>query len=209
MNNKYSDEVIRKVVDQYNNGQPAALLCAEYGVPRSTIYSWLQRHKKLKSSTNTDTSFYDYHNLQRKYNKLEEKLEIIKASECSLIAPLREKLEALEKLYGQYSVHALCDALDVSRGTFYNHIFRRKKVTWYDLRREDIKEQIKIVFDESKQRFGSKKICAILAERGVKTSAAYVTELMREMGLQSIGRHSKRDYKKHAGLTKRQNILQQ
>lgn len=29
------------------------------------------------------------------------------------------------------------------------------------------------------------------------------------MGLQSIGRHSKRDYKKQAGLTKRQNRLQQ
>jgi transposase InsO family protein len=99
--------------------------------------------------------------------------------------------------------------LDVSRGTFYNHIFRKKKVTQYDIRREEIREQVKIVFDESKQCFGSKKICAVLAERDVKTSASYVAELMREMGLQSIGRHSKRDYKKQAGLTKRQNRLQQ
>lgn len=56
-------------------------------------------------------------------------------------------------------------------------------------------------FDASKQRFGSKKIYAILAERGIKTSAGYVAELMRERGLQSIGRYLKRDYKKQAGWT--------
>jgi len=39
---------------------------------------------------------------------------------------LMGKLMALEKLYGQFSVHALCEALDVSRGKFYNHIFRRR-----------------------------------------------------------------------------------
>jgi len=49
----------------------------------------------------------------------------------------------------------------------------------------------------------------ILAENGTNTSPNYVAELMREMGLESIGRHSKREYKKTASLTKRQNTLQQ
>lgn len=208
MNNKYSEDVVIGVVKQYTNGQAIALLCAEYGIPRSTIYFWIKQHRKLKSSNNTEVSYQDYYNLKRRYDKLEEKLEVIKAAGCSLSAPLKEKLQALEKLYGQYSVHVLCEALEVSRGTFYNHIFRRKKTTWYDLRREHIKEQVKLIFDESKQRFGSKKISAVLAEHGVKTSAAYVVEVMREMGLQSIGRHSKRDHKKQAGLAKRQNRLQ-
>lgn len=35
------------------------------------------------------------------------------------------------------------------RGTFYNHIFRRKEVTAYDKRRAEMKEHIKTVFDES------------------------------------------------------------
>lgn len=72
-------------------------------------------------------------------------MKVIKAAECSLSAPLQEKLDALEKLYGQYSVHVLCKALEVSRGTFYKHIFRKKKVAEYDLHREEIREQIKIV----------------------------------------------------------------
>ena len=139
--------------------------------------------------------------MKRRFDKLEEKLDVIKIAGCGLSAPLQEKLEVLKKLYehGHYNVYVLCEALDVSRGTFYNHIFR-KKITEYDIRREEIREQVKSVFDENKQRLGSKKICAVLAERGIRTSNGYVTELMREMGLQSIGRHSKRDYRKQAGL---------
>lgn len=39
----------------------------------------------------------------------------------------KEKLQELAQLYGQYSVHVLCDALKVSRGTLYNHVLRNKK----------------------------------------------------------------------------------
>ena len=209
MKQKYSPKSISHIVSQYNSGQSVALLSVEHDIPRSTIYFWIKRYQKLKSTTGADISYQDYHNLKRKLNKLEEKLKVIKASECSLSAPLQEKLKALEGLYGQYSVHVLCEALDVSRGTFYNHIFRRKKVTYYDIRREEIREQVKLIFDESKQRFGAKKIYAVLAERGVKTSASYVAGLMQEMGLQSIVVNSKKDYKKKTGLSRRQNLLQQ
>ena len=68
---------------------------------------------------------------------------------------------------------------------------------------------MKDVFDEYKQRIGAKKICAILAERGVRTSSGYVSGLMQEMGLQSIGRHSKKEYFKQLALHKRSNKLRQ
>lgn len=209
MNKKYSKEIITATIEQYHGGQSVAILCTEYSVPRSTIYSWIKQYRKLKSSSNVKISFRDYYDLKRKYDRLKERLEIIKAAECSLSAPLKEKLEALERLYGQYNVHVLCEALDISRGTFYNHIFRRKKTAWYEIRREELREQVKTVFDESKQRFGAKRIRAILSEQGIKISVEYVSELMREMGLQSIGRNSKSEYKKQVSLTKRQNRLQQ
>ena len=209
MTKNYSDELIKGIVEQYFNGQAVALLSAEHGIPRSTIYHWIKKHRNLKSSNNAEISYQDYHNLKRRFDKLEEKLMVIKAANCNLSSPLQEKLTALEKLYGQFSVRTLCEALDVSRGTFYNHVFRRKQITQYDIRREEIREQVKTIFDESQQRFGSKKICAVLAERNIKTSSGYVSDLMREMDLQSIGRRSKREYKKQAVRTRRQNILQQ
>ena len=197
-----------QIVAQHIAGKPVAFLCNEHAIPRSTLYYWIHKHHPLHSP-NTTVSYQDYHNLKRRTEKLEILLEIIKISGCSLSAPVKDKLEALEKLHGQYSVHALCDALDVSRGTFYNHIFRRKDVTVYDKRREEIRTQVEFVFNEYKQRFGSRKICAILTERGIKTSAKYVAELMREMGLQCVGRNAKREYKKQMGHRGRPNVLNQ
>lgn len=56
-------------------------------------------------------------------------MEIIRQSGYLSSVPLQSKLETLEELYHQpdnpFSVHELCDALDVARGTFYNHIFRK------------------------------------------------------------------------------------
>jgi len=209
MNTKYDTALVERVIEEYHNGQSVALLCAEYEIPRSTVYFWIKQQQKLKSESDVELSYRDYYDLKRKHDKLEEMLDIIKAAGCGLSASLQVKLKALEKLYGQYSVHVLCEALDVARGTFYNHIFRRKKITWYDIRREELREQVREAFDESQQRFGSKRIHAVLAERGIKTSPGYVAELMREMELHSISRHSKREYRKQAGLTNRQNKLQQ
>lgn len=146
--------------------------------------------------------------MKQKLQKLEQKLEILQKVNCTASAPLQEKLQELAKLYGQYSVHALCEALCVSRGTFYNHIFRRKDVTAYDKRREEMKEHIQKAFDESRQRFGANKIAVVLAEQGIHTSPKYVAELMREMGLQSVSIYSKRDYQKSVRMEKRQNVLQ-
>ena len=95
----------------------------------------------------------------------------------------------------------------MSRGTFYNHIFRRKDDTAYDKRRAEMKEHIQEAFDESRQRFGANKIAVVLAERGIRTSPQYVAELMREMELQSVSVYSKRDYQKSERLAKKQNIL--
>lgn len=146
--------------------------------------------------------------MKQKIRKLEQKVEILQKVNCTAFAPLQEKLQELSKLYGQYSVHALCEALCVSRGTFYNHIFRRKEVTAYDKRRAEMKDPIKAAFDESQQRFGANKIAAVLSAQGIPTSPKYVRDLMQEMGLQSITRYSKRDYQKGKLLAKKQNLLQ-
>ena len=209
MQNKFDQEQKKAIVAQYADGASVASLCAQHHIARSTLYFWINQFHPLKSSTDITACYREYFDLKRQVEKLETRLAIIRAVGCGMAAPLKEKLEALEKLYGQYSVHALCDALDVSRGTFYNHIFRRKDVTFYDKRREEIRKQVEDVFNENKQRLGAKKICAILADSGIRTSQKYVTELMREMGLQCIGRNAKREYKRQEKRKSKENFLQQ
>ncbi len=51
---------------------------------------------------------------------MREVLQIIKPS---AYANNRELMTKAAKLRDKYSTHAICDALQIDRGTFYNHIF--------------------------------------------------------------------------------------
>ena len=112
-------------------------------------------------------------------------------------SPLSVKLRELEKLYGEYPVHTLCDALGVSRGTFYNHIKRNKRDdTYYTHRRESIKKEILVIDEETGHLLGAAKISALLKEKDIHTSVEFVRELMRELGLLSVRYGARRLYEK-------------
>ena len=82
--------------------------------------------------------------LRRKFEKLKNIVKILQRLDCKPTDPLSIKLPEMEKLYGQYSVHALCDALSVPRDTFYNHINRRKlSGEWYEIRRKEFRKRIR------------------------------------------------------------------
>ena len=196
MNQKHNIEDKNRVVSLYMNGTSVSKLTNEIGIPRSTIYCWIKESQNQEVASN-DFSPMNYYQLQRKYKKLEKIVEILQRVSCKPTDPLSVKLSEMEPLYGQYSVHTLCDALCVPRGTFYNHILRRKKsAKWYEIRREEFRERIQQIYDESNQVFGPHKICAVLQEQGHSTSIKYVRELMKDMGLISIRNGAKGIYKR-------------
>lgn len=205
---RLSTEEKQSLVARYHDGESVMEICADAGVARSTFYTWIKPYTMTTTDSGHGVSQQEFIKMKQRIQKLEQKVEILQKAGCTASAPLQEKLQELTKLYGQYSVHALCEALCVSRGTFYNHIFRRKEVTAYNKRRAEMKEHIKVAFDESNQRFGANKIAAVLSAQGISTSPKYVRELMQEMGLQSITQYSKRDYLKEKRLAKKQNVLQ-
>lgn len=109
--------------------------------------------------------------LCHRLEKSEHIIEILKTVRCTVYADMKEKLSELEQLYGQYDIHTLCEALDVDRGTFYNHMFRNKKNNaWFEKRREEYRILIREVFNEYRQVLGAKKIRMILMQRGYQTS---------------------------------------
>ena len=196
MNHKYIPEEREKIVSLYLNGTPVSQLAKESGIPRSTIYRWTKEPQDKKDGPN-DFSPMNYYQLQRKYKKLENIIEILQKVNCKPTDPLDIKLSEMELLYGQYSVHTLCDAMCVPRGTFYNHIFRRKKTAkWYEIRREEFRERIQRIYDDSNQIFGPQKVCAVLQDQGHHTSIKYVRQLMKDMGLISIRNGAKGVYER-------------
>lgn len=78
----------------------------------------------------------------------------------------------------------MCKVLKVSRNTYY--YWRRQQVsTQPECRKQTLKREIKAIFNESRQIYGSYKITIELKKKGITLSRSYVARLMQEMGIRS------------------------
>ena len=207
---KYSNEEKLSIVARYQQGERITALSNELAISRSTLYRWLKSFPSDSIGKPLKFSYQEYASLQRKVEKLQNIITILKSADCLVSAPLKERLHALEPFYGKYEVHTIGEALDVDRGTFYNHILRSKRGNaWFDKRRQEYCQIIRDVFDEYRQVLGAEKIRTILIQRGHQVSAEYISQLMREMGLSSVRSTAKKEYLKLRETERKKNILQQ
>ncbi len=207
---KYNNQQICKCCLAYRKGTPVTKLVEQFDVPRSTIYFWLKKYKDMPSlQPESYISFrQNFKREQKRNEKLANICEILQKVDCTVSAPLKTRLYALESLYGQYSVHHLCEALKVSRGTFYNHVLRNKKEkSSRFIRKEEMKELIQGIYDESNGIYGARKIHYIMVRAGHTISLKFVKQLMQEMNLKSIRDTMKRQFLREQYL-KKKNLLQ-
>ena len=204
----YTEEEKSAIVARFQQGGPASALCMEYGISRSTLYRWSRAYGIVNPTQKRTFTIRDYDMLQHQVEKQTNIIAVLKSVCCTVSAPLKEKLLELEQLYGQFDVHTLCEALEVSRGTFYNHILRNKRDSaWFEKRRDEYRLLIRDVFNEYRQVLGAEKIRTILVQRGHQVSTEYVASLMREMGISSVRTTAKQDYLKLREPEKKRNVL--
>ena len=207
---KFTDEQKKAIVARREKGESIRLLCSEFNIPRSTLYRWCKTYKVDIIANGTPFTAREINQMQNRIAKLNNIIAILKTVNCTVSAPLRERLIALESLYGQYDVYTLCEALDVDRGTFYNHIRRNKRENaWFAKRREKYRQIVQEVFDEYHQVLGSEKIRAILVERGHQVSAKFIASIMQECGLYSIRATAKSDHLRLSALESPKNRIRQ
>ncbi len=207
MSRGVSEDKKMRFIREYQNGAKCDEISKEYNISKSTLYYWIAKYK-AKGNNESPRVLKENYALKRHVKKLEGLLEVFRKAGCAPSAPLKVKLAALEKLYGQYSVHTLCDALEVPRGTFYNHMLRNQKENAERIKhRQRIMQNIKEVSDESHQMFGAGKIRAVLVARGDHVSEKYVSQLMREMGIYSLRDRTKKDRLSHGWDHRKANLL--
>lgn len=197
MTRKHSSEEKQNAIKRYTNDRESPLkIINDIGISKSTFYKWLaESQSEQKQANSKKLTLHNFKLLEAKIIRLEGIIEIIKKANVLQNLPLKDKLRAAERLSNEYSVHMLCDALDIPRGTYYNHIFRNKRDnTWYAKRREMLREQIQEIYDDSNQIFGAAKITAVLCSRGIKTSVNMVRSLMSDIGITSIRQGAKKYY---------------
>ena len=210
MPKEYSTKFKTEVIKRYQNGESILALRQELCIAQSTIYHWRKEYYSIKTANRTYTP-KEFDALSRRLEKLEHEMEIIKQSGYIADVPLQKKLSVLESIYRQadntYSVHELCEALDIARGTFYNYIFRRADHSKREEAQIELMRLVQQVFDDSSQRFGAEKIRVTLAGSGVRVSTKRIAAIMQELGLQSIRPDAKKQYKKQQQY-KKQNLLE-
>lgn len=209
MPKQYQEEFKKQVIAVCQNGLPIVDASQKYHVAQSTLYRWVKEY----SVENTDEPYTlaDYKAQRQQAEWLDHLLQIIRLSNIIEEVPLCKRLEILARLHGQfeqYTIRELCDALNVARGTFYNHIFRKADRTKYLQEQQALMLQVQQIFDDSKQRYGAEKIRITLLESGISVSSKRIRAIMKALGLESIRENAKSNYKKRLEYQRR-NLLNQ
>ncbi len=211
MKTTYTPEQKQSIIDRYITGRESYLkIYADTGISKSTFYTWIKQYKIEQEETKKKSVNYrNFVLLENKVKRLENMVAILKDVGRIDDIPLKRKLYLAESFSGEYSVHLICDTLNISRGTFYNHILRNKKDnTWYAKRKEKLRIAIQEIYDENRQIFGAGKIATIMRNDGIAVSEKMVRSLMKDMGIGSIRQTSKKLYedecKKHKNYVNQQ-----
>ena len=91
---KYSNEEKLSIITRYQQGESAIALSNELATPRSTLYRWFNSFPADSSGNPLKFSYQEYALLQRKVEKLQNVIMILKAVDCLASAPLKDRLYA-------------------------------------------------------------------------------------------------------------------
>ena len=121
MTKRYSKEIHRQAVSRSFKGkQTTAQISRVMNIPYQTVGAWITAAKsELADIRWTPRRIRD---MCAKVKRLESIISVLKSVECTVSSPQKEKLREMERLHGQFSSRVLCDALEVPRGTYLNHI---------------------------------------------------------------------------------------
>lgn len=129
----------KKIVKEYINGTSVQNLSTQYGVSRGSIYNWIELYDTRKSQTtqenNTTMNQRDYLRLQDKYNRAKKINEILYKANCTLDSPTVIKVAEIKRLSSEYSLSILCEALKVSKSSYYIAADENHKTTYSEKRK--------------------------------------------------------------------------
>lgn len=205
--NNHPEKVKAIAVNRYLNGEPISKISREMNVSRTTVYTWIKQHNNSFNKGKAPNFRY-LHDLELKCERQQKIIEILKRSPCSPNTPLSKRYEVIKALSSEYNVNTLCEALNMAKGSYYNHLLRNKNGNTNAAKKQsEMTPIIEQIFHENNEVFGSSKIYAILKDRGYAISESTVAKIMHQNGLFSIRACAKTLYKQQ--LERKNNILQQ
>ena len=114
----YTNQQKKEWVKAYHEGKSVTEICASGKPSKNSLYKWIKEFNGFITENGTEISGHRLVTLEQQNRHLTEMLSIAKVCPCNANSPRTEKLRAVEKLEGQFSLHAICDYLSLPRGTY-------------------------------------------------------------------------------------------
>ena len=209
MNQKYSQETKDYILKCCLSGESVLSIQKNSGIPRSTMYHWIKEYNHNHPNKEHIINLKDYNDLNRKYERCLIIIKILQSSPCLATDSVDEKYFAIEDLLLEgYNVNVICEALCMSKGTYYNRKLRGKHGNTKDkLRRDELTPVVEKIYHESNQIYGPGKVAAILNDRGYSVGVATISKIMHKNGWFSIRGGAKALYEMNQ--KRKENILKQ
>lgn len=121
------------------------------------------------------------YDLEKKIKKLNIEFEIIKRAGDYLNKGQLFTFKFIAENEQKYSSYLMCKILGINLGTYnkWKNEFVSERQKW----KMAVKEEIKVIFDSSKRRYGYKHIAVELQKSGYQLSPSTVLRFMRELNL--------------------------
>lgn len=102
---------------------------------------------------------------------------------------VKETVEKAKEKKHRLSISGILKILGVSTSGYYE--WKERKPSKTKVKREELKKQIKKIYEESKQNYGAPKITEVIKSKGEKISARTVGLLMKQMKIKAqwIGKY--------------------
>lgn len=179
---KYTTSFKREVVKFYLDNHTVKEVISEFDIAESTLFEWRKEYLRCNFYKRSGDRLNAYKQKLHQ-RKLEQMLKVLQISGCDISSSIDEKIRVVEKLSNKFSVHVLCEALRLPRGTYYNRQKRKNFKTKTELQDEELKKMILRIFKESGGRFGKKPIKQKLSENGYKISEKRISRLMKDLNV--------------------------
>jgi len=189
---------INAVKLSYKRGEgQIASIERELGITASCLYKWRRDFEKFGAGSFCGTGYLKLTPEQKKITNLEKKiknseltLEILKSGTKYVAQGKVMTKEFIENNKSKFSILKMCNALEVSRTTYY--LRKKHELSGTEIRINLLKEQITDIFYEFKQTYGGPKIAKELEKRGYILCSTQVNFYMKTLGLR---RKAKRKFK--------------
>ena len=115
----YTEEQKYTILQRYWSGESVSSISADTGVAKSTLYKWIREAPPKKAKP---VNMTDFRILKQRCETLEQMVEILQMSPCTVSAPLHDRYEVIKDLSDTYSITLLCKTLMVAKGSCFNHL---------------------------------------------------------------------------------------